>query len=265
MPASRSSDLPVLADLRREAGIRVTIADGRAWVCWDDEPASGSEATRRILVTRLLPRPGVEIFARRDGRWHRPGEHLPAFGVPIGDGSSGGALDRVILPEPMSVARPGRAAPRTGPAPPGARRRTAGPGRRPRCDAGSTGSPRGPSGRRRPGSSRSPAAWSVPAGGGPGEAEVLLLGPAARLPVAEDGLRFWGVDVLIPLGYRAEPDLAERALRAPSAPGRTTWSSSMPTDPSWSPAGPSGRSAARASGWPWPGRGRDARPRRPRS
>ena len=29
-------------------------------------------------------------------------------------------------------------------------------------------------------------------GGGPGEAEVLLLGPAARLPVAEDGLRFWG-------------------------------------------------------------------------
>ncbi len=35
-------------------------------------------------------------------------------------------------------------------------------------------------------------------------------------------------------------------------------------DPSWSPAGPSSPSAARASGWPWPGRGRDARPRRPR-
>ncbi len=108
-------DLSILADLRREAGIRVTIADGRAWVCWDDEPASGSEATRRILVTRLLPRPGVEIFARRDGRWQRPGEHLPAFGVPIGDGSSGAALDRVILPMPMSVERPGREAPAPAP------------------------------------------------------------------------------------------------------------------------------------------------------
>ena len=59
------------------------------------------------------------------------------------------------------------------------------------------------------------AAWCpAPAAGGPGEAEVLLLGPAARLPAPAHGLRYWGVDVLIPIGYRAEPDLADRALRA---------------------------------------------------
>src|SRR5262245_7031157 len=97
-------DLPVLADLRREPGIRVTIAQDRAWVCWDD--GTGSEATRRILVGRLLPLAGVEIFASRDGRWHRPGESLPAFHVPIGDGSTGHALDRLILPEPLVASRP---------------------------------------------------------------------------------------------------------------------------------------------------------------
>jgi hypothetical protein len=35
-----------------------------------------------------------------------------------------------------------------------------------------------------------------------------------RLPALADGLRYWGDDVLIPLGFRADPQLAERALRA---------------------------------------------------
>src|SRR5262249_29260421 len=35
-----------------------------------------------------------------------------------------------------------------------------------------------------------------------------------RLPTIADGLRLWGHDVLIPVGFRAEPQLAERALRA---------------------------------------------------
>ena len=137
----------------------------------------------------------------------------------------------MILPEPLSVERPGREAP--APVPLRLVRDEDGRPRpatavRCRLDRLAAWAERAPSSWIESLS----GAWSVPAGGGPGEAEVLLLGPAARLPVAEDGLRFWGINVLIPLGYRAEPDLAERALRGAVGAGRTTWSSSMPTDPS---------------------------------
>jgi hypothetical protein len=48
------------------------------------------------------------------------------------------------------------------------------------------------------------AAWCPPG-------EVLLLGE--RLPPLPAGQRFWGGAVLLPLGFRADPDLAEDALR----------------------------------------------------
>jgi hypothetical protein len=69
-------------------------------------------------------------------------------------------------------------------------------------------------------------AWCASTAEEPDGAEVLLLGAAhtaaraesrppgsIRLP-AFDGRRFWGSDVLIPLGYRAEPELCQRALGA---------------------------------------------------
>jgi hypothetical protein len=229
-------DLAVLADLRREPAIRVTIIRDRAWVTWDDGP--GSEVTRRILLGRLLPLAGAEIFASREGRWHRPGESLPAFHVPIGDGSAGSALDRLILPEPLVLSRPEGGPPR-----PAALRLVRDEGDRPRpatavrCRLAHLArwAERAPSSWIESLS----AAWSEVPGGDPGGAEVLVLGaadPAARpqprlpvwdstgrpglpargrvdLPALAEGLRFWGCDVLIPLGYRAEPDLADRALR----------------------------------------------------
>jgi hypothetical protein len=229
-------DLSVLADLRREPGIRVTIARDRAWVCWDD--GTGSEATRRILVGRLLPLAGVEIFASRDGRWHRPGESLPAFDVPIGDGSTGYALDRLILPEPLVASRPEGDA-----AKPAHLRLVRDESHHPRpatavrcCLADlARWAEQAPSSW----IESLTAAWSEPPGGDPDGAEVVVLGavdPSARtgprplgldsmartaprrpgrvrLPALQESLRFWGRDVLIPLGYRAEPDLADRALR----------------------------------------------------
>ena len=48
----------------------MTVAGGRAWICWDDGPAA--ETTRRVLVERLLPLIGVEIFSSRGRHWHRP-------------------------------------------------------------------------------------------------------------------------------------------------------------------------------------------------
>jgi hypothetical protein len=41
--------------------------------------------------------------------------------------------------------------------------------------------------------------------------QVLLLGD--RLPLLAESERFWGSDVLMPLGYRPDPFLPERALR----------------------------------------------------
>jgi hypothetical protein len=45
-----------------------------------------------------------------------------------------------------------------------------------------------------------------------GEGEVLVLGE--RLPPLLGGQRYWGRDVLVPLGQRPEPALAEGVLRA---------------------------------------------------
>lgn len=228
-------NLAVLAELRRERGIRVTLAQGRAWVTWEDGPAS--ELTGRVLVGHLLPLPGVEVFARRDGRWYRPGESLPAFHMPIGDGSAGMALDRLILPEPLAATPPDGEPPR----------------------AVRLGLVRDESGRPRPATAvrcrlndlaawvdRAPstwtetlsAAWLDAPSGAPDAADVLILvagastprprqspvldampgialGHRARaaLPALADARRFWGRDVLVPLGHRAEPDLADRALR----------------------------------------------------
>jgi hypothetical protein len=40
---------------------------------------------------------------------------------------------------------------------------------------------------------------------------VMLIGP--RLPTIAEGERYWGTRVLIPLGFRAEPDLPDDAIR----------------------------------------------------
>jgi hypothetical protein len=189
-------------------------------------------------VGRLLPLAGVEIFARRDGRWHRPGESLPAFEVPIGDGSAGSLLDRLVLPEPLVASRPDGEPPRpvhlrlvrdSGDLPQSATAM--------RCRLADLAS----WAERAPSSwiESLSAAWSDPSGGCADGADVLVLGasdPVARtdpgrplwdslartgarppgrvrLPALGEGLRFRGCDVMIPLGYRAEPDLADRALR----------------------------------------------------
>ncbi len=95
-------DLPVLADLRGRALIRVSIAGDRAWVWWRAE----SDMLREILVRRILPLSGAEVFAERGGSWYRLGRHLPAFLVPIGDGQAGVLLERLILPAPIDAAAP---------------------------------------------------------------------------------------------------------------------------------------------------------------
>src|SRR5262249_2321539 len=68
-------DLRVLADLRGRAEIRVSVVGGWAWVFWEPRTAPMPE----VLVGRLLPLPGVEMFTRRGENWYRLGARLPAF------------------------------------------------------------------------------------------------------------------------------------------------------------------------------------------
>ena len=56
-------------------------------------------------------------------------------------------------------------------------------------------------------------AWIRPADPEDKQAQVLLLGPAGSLPALEEGTRFWGTELLVPLGFRAEPDLPAAAIR----------------------------------------------------
>jgi MoxR-vWA-beta-propeller ternary system domain bpX2 len=202
-------DLPILADLRRRPEIRVSMVGDRAWICWDPEP----EALRRILVERLLPLSGVEVFARRGGHWYRPGEHLPAFGLPIGEGNAGLPLKNVLFPRPMTVAsstsretttlltlrlvrdprnqhRPARAV-------------TC------RLEALAIWADRETTLR----ITALSGAWIADPDGGSGRCEVLVLGEPGTLSTSMGGTRFWGTDVLIPLGFRPEPDLPEPTLR----------------------------------------------------
>jgi hypothetical protein len=57
------------------------------------------------------------------------------------------------------------------------------------------------------------AAWTGGPGGRSDDPEVIVLGAPGSLPELPDGVRFWGNDLLVPLGFRPEPELPEEALR----------------------------------------------------
>lgn len=230
-PDIRCASIPVeglsaLADLRREPGLRVLVVGARAWIRWDESRAAGddhdSPAALPPLLRRLLSLPGAEVFIPGErGRWHRPGESLPAFHVPaaIGGAIPGGSrLDSVVLPDRIHPEAPDSTPPGVVPL---------------RLVRDDSGCPRPAAAQRSriaalagwvdaaPSAwiSSLSAAWAPSPSGDPGEAEVLLLGPAARLPSVSGGTRFWGASVLIPLGYCASPALGEPALREAVAAG----------------------------------------------
>lgn len=184
--------LAVLADLRRSGGIRVTLAGERAWVRWRVE----SDA----VLERVFPVPGVELFERRDGRWYRPGHHLPAFDVPLRDDDEGQALGSVLVPDRIVAPPPGRMS-----APP-ARFRLVRDDRARASSALTCGLDL-------------LAHWAETAttvqiaalSAARDDDRVLVMG--RNLPPLTGGERLWGTRVLVPLGYRPEPDLSERALR----------------------------------------------------
>jgi hypothetical protein len=201
-------DLPVLAELRGRGSVRVLIAGAVAWVCW--EP--GSDPMQAILVRRILPLPGAVLYAERGGCWYRLAEHLPCFDVPKGDGSDWPSLERTIVPAPVKAARErGRSHdpiqlrlvrdPAMPARPASALRCTpeALAAWAERATSAELGSVKG--------------AWKRPVAPDGSSAVVLVTGPIGSLPALEEGVRFWGKELLIPLGFRALPDLPPSAIR----------------------------------------------------
>jgi hypothetical protein len=181
--------MPFLAEVRCLEGVEVMVQDRRAWVRW---PA-GNEAVLRCL----LPVPGVELYVSRHGLWFRPGANLPSFEVP--DLSPVRPLVQVLTPAPIQ------------PVPPAPVSWVAEQLRlvrdtRPRsatalyCDLRLL---------TRWAETATSAALSRLEGACLGD-KVLVRGQ--RLPPLADAERFWGCRVLIPLGFRQEPDWAESAL-----------------------------------------------------
>src|SRR5262249_43785208 len=186
-----AAGLGALAPVRCHPGVTVLQRGETVWVFW---PA-GSEAVLR----RLRPVAGAEFFEDRGGRWHRFGSRLPCADGPPDD--EGGPLDRALVPDRLEWAAPSAAvgttvvlrvvrggAPRPGTALP--------------CRVADLA---------RWADMATAAAIATVRAARCGE-RALLRGE--RLPVVAGAERFWGGRVLVPAGYRPEPELSEDVLRA---------------------------------------------------
>lgn len=195
LDACRAARLPLgglaaLAPLRATGGIQVILGD-YAWITWD--------SPRPDVIAAVLAVPGAELFEPRESRWFRPGEHLPAFDVP--PAGTPAPLDRAVVPAGFTATEPGN------------RELNRLPLRLVRSDV-----PKPTTAIRCPVAALQP--WADTAT----TAEITAVKAARRgdvawllgnkLPALAGAERFWGDRVLVPLGFRPEPDWPEPPLRA---------------------------------------------------
>jgi hypothetical protein len=186
-----AASLAVLAAVRADADVRVHLDGEVAWVRW---PAGRDE-----VVRRLLPVPGVAFLARRDGLWFRFDSRLPTSDVPpAGDGRP---LSSVLLPERFEPVEPP-----LGFAPPLVFRIVRGGGPR-----SATAVVCATADLQKWADTATTAELADVRAARSGSRAVLL---GAKLPALPDGVRFWGDDLLVPVGFRPEPDLPASAIRS---------------------------------------------------
>ncbi|WP_439620512.1 hypothetical protein [Gemmata sp.] len=181
--------LDSLAPVRDRSGVRVHATGATTWIRW---PAGSAD-----VVRCLLPVPGVTFFTHLRGVWRKLGSTLPTSDVPPeGDGLPVAA---VLVPGRFEAAPPREA---TRPAVLGIVR-----GGEPRpatalvcpveslvqwADVATT--------------AELAAVRAARCGD-----RAVLLGP--RLPSLAGAVRFWGTTVLVPVGFRPDPELPPAALR----------------------------------------------------
>jgi MoxR-vWA-beta-propeller ternary system domain bpX2 len=201
LSACRAARVPIgglaaLAPLRAKGGVHVVMDKATAWVSWDGD--------RRDVVDALLAVPGVEWFESRDGRWFGFGSRLPTFDVPPGGESI--ALARALVPAPFAPAEadargPARVSLRL------VRCEVPHPATALRCQIEAL----------RPLVDKATTAEITRLKGARCGDVVWLLGHV--LPAIPGAERFWGERVLVPLGFRADPDWPESALREAAGVG----------------------------------------------
>lgn len=200
LDACRAARLPAaglaaLAHLRVTGGVRV-VAGESAWIDW--------EGDRPDVIAAVVTVPGAELFEPRDGKWFVPGSHLPAFDVPPRGQTV--PLDRAIVPAQFAPTEAGKRELRRVPL------------RLVRCETP------------RPTSAIHCSTVALQAWADTAPASEIAALKGARcgnrawiigqsLPAVASAERFWGEQVLIPLGWRAEPDWPEAALREATAVG----------------------------------------------
>jgi hypothetical protein len=188
-----ASELTHLAAVRVQPGVRVHLVDKVAWVTWPGGLAD--------VVACLLPAAGVEFFVRRGDEWFRFSSRVPTADRP--PEGTGQPLDAVLVPERIVPGPPDETPLRKL-----AVRIVRGGGSRPatalRCTIGEI---------LRWVEMATAVDLSKLAAARRGD-HVLLRG--ADLPVIPGATRFWGTDVLLPLGFRPDPDLSPDVLRAVS-------------------------------------------------
>lgn len=183
--------LAALAPLRNREDVRVLPAPGAVWVRW---PAGRTE-----VVHCLLPVAGVEFFVPRNGGWCRFGHRLPtADAPPAGEGRS---VATVLGLAPVEPVEPGDT-----PAPPVPLRVVRGGPPQPvtalACRVGDLA----------PWADRATTAELERVRAARAGDQAVLLG--SNLPAVPNAVRYWGDDLLVPLGFRPDPDLPPAALRA---------------------------------------------------
>ena len=192
MTAARlpADGLAHLAPLRNRADVRVHLERDVAWVTW---PAGRPEVSRCLMPAR-----GVEFFALREGAWFRFGSRVPTNDAP--PAGAGAAVAAVLVPAAFDVLPPER-----GSCSPVVLRLAHGgtvmPATALACSLAAL------------------AAWADRATTAEFDGlkaartddRAVLLG--VKLPTIAGAVRFWGTDLLVPVGFRPDPDLPRAALR----------------------------------------------------
>lgn len=178
-----------LGPLRTHSGIRVRLDGERVWMWWTAGDA--------FVLQRILALHGAEVFTRRDGLWYRLGQHVPAFEVPVENEAQ--PLTHILTPAPVQAESGG---PSVVPLTIGLVRDD-----RPRPTAALCCLLSDLNRWAEQATSKQLAALEAMSTGD----RVLLRG--RRLPALARGERYWGRGILIPLGFRVQPELSEGVLR----------------------------------------------------
>jgi len=186
--------LAALAAARCHPDVLVVHSGDQVWVTWPPGDAA--------VWQRLLAVPNVRFFEFVDGSWYELGHRLPVFDLPpTGEPRP---LDRVLFPAPLATEWATQLV-----EPPVPLRLVSSE------EVRATSALRTTVAAFQSWVDRATTAELTVVRAARCGDRVLLRGD--RLPAIPAAVRFWGGRVLVPLGFRVEPDLPETAIRAAAA------------------------------------------------